>query len=548
MNAGLPKHVMHVFAQEELGVEQTLLAAYEALTKNQVQEARRRAKSALFAVRERGDDLGEAKSLECIAHCDRVLQRTRRCSEASRRAARLYERLGDARGESSALNLFSHSCMLLGRTDEALEAALLSVQLSQSERPMPEAVYAYNSLGMAYAWSGHFEKASNCLDIAVGLASSCDPPVSPYQPKLNQVFVEAIRLCAARAAAQAMPSLQPMNYLIRQCRRMERSGECLDYSPGMLPAAGVVSSTMKSLHAAWQGELDIAERYVERARRLLGEGVTWLDACVHWAVGEIAWARSDFGVAEAALSEMKASAMHVEHEKLACHAHQLLAQVYESQGKIELALAELKALRHREQRMVTESVASRESIARWQIGARRSEQHLEHALLASRQFERWSLEDPLTGIANRRAFERELSARLSGAMPAGRSVSVAMIDINQFKSVNDSFSHQVGDRALQAVARILVDSVRDTDIAARLAGDEFVVLFSDSDPLAVADIVTRIQTAVGAYDWQGIAPGLRISVSIGVGHAVEGDTVASIMHRSDQSMYACKPGWGATGY
>ena len=530
------------------GIERTLVEAFQALQASRVHTARDLAKTALFAARDGGHDFIEAKSLECIAHCDRVLQRTRRASEASRRAARLYERLGNSIGESSALNLYAHSCMLLGRTDEALEAALLSVQLSQSDGPTAESVFAYNSLGLAYCWSGNPEKAATSLDIAIGLAGHCDPPVSAYQPKLNQVFVEAIRVSLERYRTGELPGLHGMGHLVRQCRRYERSGESLEFSPGMLPAARIVSAAMKTLYCAWSGQLENADFYVERARRLLGESATWLAGCVHWAVGEVAWVRGELERAEAAFDKMKACATQVEHEKLACHAHLLSSQLHECRGRPDLALAELKALHVREQRMQAESVASRESIAKWQIGVRRHERHLEHALRASRQFERWSFEDTLTGIANRRAFERALAQALPAAIATGRPLSLAMIDIDRFKSVNDTYSHQVGDQALKAIAAILSGVVREKDVAARLAGDEFVILFCDADAAAAADVVARIHRAVEEHDWNAIAPGLTLSLSIGVSQAMEGDTAEAMLRRSDQSMYAAKPNWDESAY
>lgn len=525
----------------------TVNAAYQALEGNQVQEARQMAQSALLAAKACGDLRQEAKSLECLAHCDRVMQRARRSSDASRRAARLYEKLGDAAGESAALNLLAHSCVLLGQGDEALEAALLSVHLSQSECPTAAAVFAYNGLGMAYCWSGNHERAASCLELAISLARGCNPPVSSYQPKLNQLFVEALRVCAARYQTGTLPGLQRMNQLIRETRRIERSGERLDFLPGMLPAARVVSAVMKALYCSWEGQLENAVIYAERSIGFLGGTVTWLDAFVRWAVAELAWAQRDFDGAEFAFKEMKTLALKVEHEALASLAHLLLAQVYAAQGKPELAMLEYKALRVLEQRMVAESVASRETVVKWQIGARRSEHNLEQAIAASRQFERWSLEDPLTGIANRRAFEHALSERLPSS-GSGRPLTVAMIDVDRFKAVNDTFSHQIGDQVLKALASILLASVRDDDVAARLAGDEFVVLFRDAEASIAEAIIHRIQSAVMAFSWNSLAPGLNISVSIGLGEAVEGDTVESVMHRSDKNMYSVKPGWNMTTF
>jgi diguanylate cyclase (GGDEF)-like protein len=523
-----------------------LAESYRALDEGDSQRARGLAQSALLAAKANSNRHLEAQALACLAHCDRVTQRLRRATDTSRRAAQLFQRLGDAEGEAAALNTLAHACMLLGRNDEAIEAALLSVRLCDVQVSTAQAVLAHNCLGMAYCWSGNFDKANDSLETAIALADRCSPPVSSYQPKLNQLWVEAARLADERYQTGAMSSLKRMGTLVRECRRLERSGDELKFTPGMLPMARTISVVMKGLYSAWQGEIDNTRIYADRAIGSLGGTVTWLDALVRWALAELAWLQKDWAGAEAALQEMKSCALSVEHEQMACLAHLLLVQVFEVQGKTEMAKLEGRSLRAREHRMSTESMSSREAVVMWQLGARQSERHLEQALVASRQFERWSFEDALTGIANRRCFERALAERLPTFVASGRPLTVAMIDLDQFKSVNDIHTHQVGDRVLKTVAGVMAASVRENDLAARLAGDEFVVLFSDADEVAAGEICERINDAIAAFDWESIAPGLRVSVSIGVSQAVAGDTVESIVHRSDKSMYTVKPGWVPT--
>ena len=171
---------------------------------------------------------------------------------------------------------------------------------------------------------------------------------------------------------------------------------------------------------------------------------------------------------------------------------------------------------------------------------------MQQALVASRQFERWSLEDALTGIANRRHFEGALADRLRSSALDGRPVTVAMIDVNQFKAINDTFTHQVGDRVLKTLATVLSSAVRSNDLPARLAGDEFVILFDGASVQTADDVCERVQRAVAGFDWPSIAPGLRVGLSIGVGQAIEGDSVETLLQRSDRSMYAVKPGWAPT--
>jgi diguanylate cyclase (GGDEF)-like protein len=372
--------------------------------------------------------------------------------------------------------------------------------------------------------------------------------VRTYQPRLNRVWVEAARLTDERYQTGRMGSLDKLSELVGECWRREMSGEGLMFLPGMQPIGRTISLVMKGLHSSWQGEFDAARVHVDNAIGSLGGIVTWLDSLVRWAVAELAWAQRDWPVAEAALDEMKSLALDVEHEQLACVAHLLLAQVFEVQGKHAQARVEHRALRLRERRMAGESLSSREAVVTWQLGARQSERHLQQALVASKQFERWSLEDALTGIANRRCFEQTLSERLRTVTAGSRPLTVAMIDLDQFKSVNDTFTHQVGDRVLKTLAGVMATAVRQKDLPARLAGDEFVVLFDDADEDVAEEICERIRGAIATFDWDSIAKGLRMTVSIGISQAVEGDTVESLLHRSDKSMYTVKPGWVPTIY
>ena len=99
----------------------------------------------------------------------------------------------------------------------------------------------------------------------------------------------------------------------------------------------------------------------------------------------------------------------------------------------------------------------------------------------------------------------------------------------------------MGDRVLQALSGILSVHVRGEDLPARLAGDEFVVMFPRADAQAAAQICERIRAAVAVFDWAGIAAGLSVTISTGIGQAVDADTVESLLHRSDVSMYGAKP-------
>jgi diguanylate cyclase (GGDEF)-like protein len=516
-----------------------LAAAEAALSQGQLQQARVLAQSVLNGAKGADLDL-EARALSCLAHCDRIGSRLRRASEASRRAAQLFEQLGDVQGEANALTTLTHVLMLLGRNDEAVEAALLCVRLCEQQPLQPQTVLAHNCLGLAYSWAGDHDRGDASLEMAVQAAQRCTPPVGIYQPRLNQVWVEASRLIDERFQTGGMKSLERLDALLAECHRLEQAGSGQAVLPGLQSMARSISLSSSALVAVWRGDFSLAQAKIDEASRSLSNITTWLDSFVRWCSAELAWAQKDWERAEAELLEMKKLALVVEHEQLACRAHLLLIQVYELQGKNDEARSEHRALRRRERRVVAEGMTGRASLVSWRLGARQSERHLQQALVASRQFERWSLEDALTGIANRRHFEQSLAERLRAPREGDKPLTVAMVDVDKFKSVNDRFTHMVGDRVLKTIAAVLASQVRENDLLARWAGDEFVILFADASEHEARQVCDRVRAAVSGFDWESIAPGLRMSVSIGLSEASPGETAEAIVGRSDESMYSAK--------
>jgi diguanylate cyclase (GGDEF)-like protein len=125
-----------------------------------------------------------------------------------------------------------------------------------------------------------------------------------------------------------------------------------------------------------------------------------------------------------------------------------------------------------------------------------------------------------------------LAANAEGApLPAGK----------RFKTVNDRFTHSTGDRVLKTIAAIMSSEVRENDLPARWAGDEFVILFDGATELTARQVCERIKIAVASFDWHSVAPGLAMSVTIGLSEVAANDTAESALHRSDESMYRAKP-------
>lgn len=516
-----------------------LAAAYQALDEGDARRSRELALAVLESAIGHDAHL-EARALTCLAHGDRIGSRLRRASDSSRRAARLFEQCGDLEGEVRALTILAHVSMLLGRNDEAVEAALLAVSLCDPDEPQAQTVLAHNVLGLAYSWSGDHDRGDASLEKAVRLAAACVPPVGIYQPRLNQVWVEASRLLDERYETGTIPGTARMQALLEECWRLESAGQSAPPLPGLRSMARSISLASSALLAVWQRDFAVARARIEAATDSLDTEKSWLDAFVRWCVAELAWAEGDPARAEQALLEMRDIALAVEHEQLACRAHLFMVQVLEQQGKEEAARREHRALRRRERRVIADGLSSRQSLVTWQIGMRQSERHLQQALVASRQFERWSLEDALTGLANRRCFDQALAERLRTPAARHAPLAVAMVDVDRFKAVNDRFTHQVGDRVLKTVAAVIGSQVRQNDLPARWAGDEFVVLFDAATEAVAHQVCERIGAAIAGFEWGSVAPGLQVSVSIGLSEARPGDTPQSVVHRADESMYRRK--------
>jgi diguanylate cyclase len=145
--------------------------------------------------------------------------------------------------------------------------------------------------------------------------------------------------------------------------------------------------------------------------------------------------------------------------------------------------------------------------------------------------------DPLTNVANRRAFERTCRDWLA---PNGPSFVMAMIDVDDFKVINDTHGHAVGDRVLVTVAETLTHSLRGDDIVARLGGDEFAVL-AGTLTLAQAEArFTQIARTVQAACRPLLREDVASSISIGLAERSAGDTYESMQHRSDSALYHAK--------
>jgi diguanylate cyclase (GGDEF)-like protein len=157
---------------------------------------------------------------------------------------------------------------------------------------------------------------------------------------------------------------------------------------------------------------------------------------------------------------------------------------------------------------------------------------------------RLTYSDATTGLANRRALERDLDAAVSRAERGGRSVAILYIDLDQFKAVNDALGHQAGDRLLSQIAQAIVGASRESDLVFRYGGDEFAVLLPGADIDAASVVADRVRSAVHAVGaagtpWHGAS--LAVSASFGLAAFPEhGETAEAVLLAADRACFVAK--------
>lgn len=170
---------------------------------------------------------------------------------------------------------------------------------------------------------------------------------------------------------------------------------------------------------------------------------------------------------------------------------------------------------------------------------RRVAQRTEELERANAELDRLAQHDALTGLVNRRAFDHRLAEEYARHRRSGATMTLALLDVDHFKSVNDTYGHPAGDTVLRELAECLRSTCRTTDVIGRYGGEEFVVLFPDTDADEAAVVAERVRAGVERYPMPEGIP--HVTVSLGVVTDAElADDLAAIIEIADGALYRAK--------
>ncbi len=148
--------------------------------------------------------------------------------------------------------------------------------------------------------------------------------------------------------------------------------------------------------------------------------------------------------------------------------------------------------------------------------------------------------DPMTGLANRRDIMEKMERELSRSERHGRTFSVMLVDLDNFKQINLKYGFNDGDDVLVEVARVLMGCVRNEDVCARWGGEEFLVLLTETTIDGALTLARKIIESISMTEFKANRPGIRITASIGLCEYRSGQSISETVSRADQALRQAK--------
>jgi diguanylate cyclase (GGDEF)-like protein len=440
--------------------------------------------------------------------------------------------------EAHAQALLAFAAAVLGHSEEGIETAMLATQLVQAfPDDLQLQALVGNYLGVALMWNGSHEGAeavlANTYEQAKHLSSGLF-----WQPMINRGFNEAYRLISLRHLERQTPDP----------RRLQTMLDALDAHAGTRSKASTPSSPvlvgllswLRALAAGWASQTQAAYSLeCELVAQCESQPeLPVLQVMADWLHAELALIDGQREQALLSARKMLSLTERIEHVPLHRIALLLQADLHEISGRSEAALDCLRQLQKREHQLRQVSMHHRRNVATLRFELRQHKLEVQHLKSSTQQLQRLSMEDALTGLANRRGLELLLAEAIAGAPPDAPPLYVAVVDVDQFKAVNDRHSHQLGDQVLRALAELFRQQLRGEDLAGRWGGDEFVLAFRAADEAQAQGVVERLRRAVQLHPWGLLATGLCVTISLGLAEAQPGDSLDDLLLRSDLGMYA----------
>jgi diguanylate cyclase (GGDEF)-like protein len=425
-------------------------------------------------------------------------------------AYRINTELEDVLGMIWSLNNISAMYHQLGDNQTSLEYASKAIEYCESEGDLIRKANALNNQGIARCSLGRYPEAIKDFEDSLAITRDLELHDTTAQTLVN--LAEA--LSGIGSHAKALETLDTALEMVRVNKQTEGVVYCL-------------------LNAA----------RIELAQRHASEAINYADAAIEAARD------ADLKLLEFQSFELKAQAYKLQNDfeqsLMAFEEyHRLEKEVRDDAANRKMrvfnAQREAERLRGEAQLEQLRNVELMQALEALEQANQAKTTLLVELEAKSSELELLVLQDPLTRLYNRRHLETYLTEEFTRASLGHHPLPVAMLDVDDFKFVNDTFGHLVGDQVLQHLAGILHTVLRSSDMPARYGGEEFAFVLPRSTPQDALMVCERIRKAVQNYDWESIQAGLKVTVSIGMVWDTSVANFERLIARADDRLYEAK--------
>lgn len=456
---------------------------------------------------------------------------------------------GNQAGEAGARCALAELLEKLGQTDRALGESLAALRLAEDSGDRRAQTLVNIVVGIIYTSLRQYDEALAVLHTAQAAAAGLDDPLLVARARNNLGNVHNDRGGALLRCGENAPAKADLESGLALYKVAAVSFECL----GELRLAGIALRNA-ALGLSLMRRFDEADAILEgqlAASRAIGSRVS--EESVLRFRGTAYLEQGRFADAIESLLGSCRIAEDMKLPEREADAHEMLATAYEGSGDFARSLVHLRKFHAQQARVVNDANQRRARAVALQFQAERFKADAAEARLRAhdletsnqkllRETERLSAEmliDPLTGLFNRRHLEIVLRPDLA-RRDASVTFSVAIVDIDYFKRVNDRYSHQVGDEVLRHVGAIFRRECRQGEFAVRYGGEEFALVFPNAGLVDARAACDRLRASIERHAWGAVTAGLALTVSAGVAESCEAETFDSLLSIADHRLYAAK--------
>ncbi|HSP74674.1 MAG TPA: diguanylate cyclase [Cryobacterium sp.] len=428
-----------------------------------------------------------------------------------------------------------------GLYEPALRHVLLALETARGSGSALAEFWALSRSSMVHEGMGDSERALELGRQALALARTIDDPEASFVG-LNNLG----DTCLIQAQSQFARGMN-METSLKQALLLMREAVAVAHAQRNSFSESIARFNLVSILIEL-GEYAEAREQAGRSRRLAKEhGFRSLEENNDAQLAEVARAEGDIEGATAMMNAQLLVAALDDDPALHIKLQQALFEMHKESGRFEEALEHCEKLNALILKRTTDTAGIQSQMLINTLGIEQARHEAERSQLDAAQLriraddlDHQANTDPLTRLPNRRALDRELPPLMGRSRDTRQPICVAMVDMDHFKQVNDVHGHATGDQVLNAMATLLRAVTRNSDMAVRVGGEEFLLVLADTTREQAEQACERLLASVRGYHWEALAPGLSCTVSVGLAELALGEAVADWLARADTALYRAK--------